>query len=298
MKISLLTLTLLTVCQPALSKIKSDYEGTIEVGALYNSELVVEEIDQYSPSGDTARYLSLDLGGEWTFDDRFNAKAGFNVSDSDYHDSDTFDLTLQRIYGDLSYEFTELTIGVSQHDINAELADNDFLDMSRSSFYLSKLFNNSIFVRTEAINIDKTFDTLPDRNADNDAIGVDTYFFYNQAKSFFSVGYSSEKERASASEYSYDGDNYRATFSNKFGGEHSQRIQLQWRYYDRDYKSEFPVINTARSDSRNTLKLVWDFYFTPQFALSSTLENTESSSNFESADYTANEVSLLFRVEL
>ncbi|WP_223669835.1 hypothetical protein [Kangiella shandongensis] len=298
MKYLLLTLPLMAISPSALAKTEADYELTAEAGAVYNSELVVDEIDQRSSSGDMARYLSLDLGGDWVIEDRFNIKAGYNVSDTDYQDSDDFDLTIHRFYGDVSYDFSAVTVGASQHEIDAKLAGDSFLDMSRGSFYLSKLFNNSIFVRAETIRIDKSFDTLPQRDATNDALGVDSYFFYNQGNSFFSLGYSAEEERAASPEFSYDGDNYRATLSNKFGHDNNHRLQLQWRYFDRDYRADFPSIRKVRNDSRNTLRLAWDYYFTPQYSLVTQLENTESSSNFETADYTANEISLLFKVEL
>ena len=298
MKKLLLPLPILAVSHAALADIQSEYELTAEAGIVYNSELVVEEIDQLNNNGDTARYLSLDVSGDWIVADNLNVQAGYNLSDTDYQDSDDFDLRVHRLFGDIAYDFTVLTVGASHHDINAELAGDNFLDMSRDSFYLSKLFNNSIFVRAEAITIDKTFDSIPERDATNDALGVDAYFFFNQGKSFFSIGYSADEEAASSAEYSYDGDNYRATLSSKFGANDNHRIQLHWRYCDRQYQAQLPDIGQVREDSRNTFRLAWDYYFTPKFALATQLESTESSSNFESADYSANEISLLFKVEL
>ena len=298
MKYVLPPICLLCFSSSVIANTDSDYGVTLEAGATHNSELVVEEIDQRSANGDIARYLSFDLNGELTFQDNFTIEGGYNISDTDYQDSDDFDLTIQRLYGDASYEFSGFTVGVSHHDINAELAGDNFLDMSRDSFYLSKLFNNSIFVRAEAITIDKTFDSIPERDATNDALGVDSYFFFNQGKSFFSIGYSANEESASAAEYSYDGDNYRATLSNKFGANDNHRLQLHWRYFDRQDQAQLPDIGQVREDSRNTFRLAWDYYFTPKLALATQLESTESSSNFESADYSANEISLLFKVEL
>ncbi|GAA4360301.1 surface lipoprotein assembly modifier [Kangiella marina] len=298
MKYVLTPICLFCFSSSVIANTESDYGVTLEAGATHNSELVVEEIDQRSANGDLGRYLSLDLNGELTFQESFSVKAGYNISDTDYQDTDDFDLTIQRLYGDASYEFSGFTVGVNQHQILADLAGQEFLDMDRSGIYLSKLLNNRIFIRSEYTTTNKEFDDLPDRNASNDALGIDTYFFYNQAKAFFSVGYTSEDEQANASELSYDGDVYRATVSSKFGDNDAHKLQLKWRYYNRDYQGLLPELNTPRNDERHAVTFSWDYYFTPEFALATQLQRTTSDSNVESADYTANEIELLLRLEL
>lgn len=298
MKYFLTPLILVATSATVFAKNSSEYSMTLEAGASHNSELVVEEIDQYSGSGDTARYLSLDLNANWTLFDNLNVDAGYNVSDTDYQASDDFDLTIHRFYGDVSYDFSAFTVGANQHEIDAKLNGDSFLDMSRNGLYLSKLFNDSVFIRAEMVDTDKSFDTNPDRDANNESLGIDTYFFFNQAKSFFSLGYSSDEETAKASQYSYDGDSYRATYSTKLGNQDKHRLQAQWRYFNRDYNDIYPEINTARNDSRHTYKLAWDYYFTQSVALATELQRNESESNFEPADYTSNEINLLFKLEL
>lgn len=298
MKYFLTPLILVSFSATAFANTNSDYSLTLEAGASHNSELVVEEIDQYSGNGDTARYLSLDLNANWTLFDNLTVDAGYNVSNTDYQDSDNFDLTIQRFYGDVSYDFSAFTIGTNQHEIDANLDSDSFLDMSRNGIYVSKLFDDTIFIRAELVDTDKSFDSDPNRDANNESLGVDTYFFFNQAKSFFSLGYSSDEETANAAQFSYDGDNYRATYSTKFGQGDAQRFQAQWRFYERDYKGIYPEVGFARNDTRHSYKLAWDYYFTPSVALATELQRSESESNYEPADYTSNEVNLLFRLEL
>ena len=298
MKYFFIPIYLLALNSTAIANTDGDYGVTVEAGAVHNSELVVEEIDQRSASGDLARYLSLDLNGELTFHDQFKVEAGFNISDTDYQDSNDFDLTIKRLYGSASYEISDFTIGVNQHQITADLAGNEFIDIDRSSVYLSKLFDDNVFIRTAFTTSDKIFNDIPQRNASNDTLGVDTYFFFNQAKSFFLIGASTEDEQASSNEYSYDGNIYRATFSNKFGDSNKHRLQLKLRYFDRNYEGSLPELASPRKDTRHVMTFAWDYYFTPEFALATQLEKTESESNFEPADYSSNEIQVLLKIDL
>lgn len=288
----------LTFLSSTLAANNSDYSLTLEAGASHQSQLVVEEIDQFSSNGDTARYLSFDVAGDWELGEKFKLNAGYHYSDTSFKDNSDFDLAIGRLYSDVSYDLSIVTLGYNANRVDAKLGGDSFMDLDRDSFYLARLINNSIYLRAESTSIDKTFDTLGERNATNDATSFDTYFFYNQGQSFFSLGYVTEEESANQPEYSYDGKVYRATFSNKFGADNQHKIKLRWRYTDRDYQAVFPGLDSARQDELNTLGLSWEYYFDPKFALVTELENTNSSSNFESADYNANQISLFLRADL
>ncbi len=270
----------------------------LEVGLTHDSQLTVEEIDQYQASGDTANLIEFEADGNWKPTANFNFKAGYNYLNNNYHNSDDFDLAINRFYGDVSYDFSVVTLGASHHSIDAKLADEDFLDMERTGFYAGHLFANSFYLRAEMQDIEKTFDALSDRNATSDIFAVDAYYFFNQGLSFIALGIENEDAVAQQSHFSYESENYRATYSNEFSWlDKRNRFKLNWRYYQRDYQDTFPDLGQSREDTKNSFSLAWNFFFNDTFTMITEFEQTYSDSNLESADYDATQVSLVLRAD-
>lgn len=278
---------------------ESDFSIAIEAGIERDSQLTVEEIDQYEADSDMATHLQLEAEGNWKATSRLALKGGYHYTSKSYQDNENFDLDIGRVFGDVSYDFSVLTVGANHHKIDAKLAGDGFLDMTRTGFYATKLFANSFYLRAELLDIDKRFDNLSDRNSTGDSVAIDGYFFFNQGLSFFSLGIEQEDETAQAEHFSYDATNYRATFSHEFNWlDKRNRLKLNGRYSNRDYFAVFPEINEARADSKNSLSLTWDLFFTDQFSMITHLEQTDSDSNLTSADYDSTQLSLIFRLDI
>lgn len=300
MKYFLIPVCALAVSQALSAAQNSDGEFTVavEAGLESDSQLTVEEIDQYEATSDIARHLQFEAEGDWQAGSNFNIKAGYNYMSKSYQDNPDFDLDIGRLYGDVSYDFTEVTLGTNHHSIDAKLAGDSFLDMSRTGFYAGRLFANSFYVRAELLDIKKTFNTLSDRDANADVIALDAYYFFNQGLSFIAFGLESEEETAQVNYYSYDADNYRATYSNEFNWlSKRNQLKLNWRYYQRDYQDIYPDIEESREDTRNSFSLTWDLFFNDSLSLITHLEQTYSESNLPSADYDATQISLILRAE-
>lgn len=270
----------------------------IEAGLTHDSQLTVEEIDQYQDSGDTANHLEFEADGSWKPSPNFNLKAGYNYLNNNYHNADDFDLAINRFYGNISYDFSVVTVGANHHSIDAKLADDDFLDMERTGFYAGRLFADSFYLRAEMQEIEKTFETLSERNATADVLAVDAYFFFNKGLSFIALGLENEDAVAQQNHFSYEGNNYRATYSNEFSWlDKRNRFELNWRYIQRDYQDLYPVLTANREDSKNSFSLTWDFFFDDTFSMMTEFEQTYSDSNLQSADYDATQLSLVFRAD-
>lgn len=276
----------------------SNFSFAVEAGLENDSQLTVEEIDQYQSTGDTATHLQFEADGQWQAGSNFNIKAGYNYMSKAYQDNENFDLDIARFYGDVSYDFAEVTLGANRHSIDAKLAGDSFLDMTRTGIYAGRLFANNFYLRAEVLDIEKTFDTLSDRNASADVFALDAYYFFNQGLSFVAFGLENEEETAQANHFSYDANNYRATYSNEFTWlEKRNRFKLNWRYYQRDYQDTYPDLDESREDSKNSFSIAWDLFFNDTLSMMTEIEQTYSDSNLPSADYDATQVSLIFRAE-
>lgn len=271
----------------------------LDVGLEYDSNLSVEELDRSSNEGDTSTLVRAKLNGQWGASDDLTLKGGYSYLGKNYRDNSAFDLAIHQLFADASYDLSLVTLGASHFLAMAELDGEDFLDLNQSSLYASKLFDKRIFVRVAADFRDKDFDNSPERNADNQGLGADVYFFFNNARSYVSLGLSGEQEDARAAELNYDGINFKSQLSNKFKLlERESKLVLGYQYMDRDYDNTDPLIGTARGDQRHATKLDWEVELMPHLAVVSTLEYRDYNSNLDSADYSESLASIALRLKL
>jgi hypothetical protein len=280
-------------------KAKTKFDAELEAGAEYDSTLSVEELDRSTNQSDTAALLNGKLNGQWGATDRLTLKAGYSYQGKNYEDNSDFDFAIHQWHGDAAYDFSHFTLGASHYLAMADLDGNDLLDLNQSSIYASKLFDNHIFVRLAGNFKDKDFDSRPERDADSTGLEGDVYFFFNNARSFVSVGISSDEEDARSAELDYDSLGLKSKIQNKFTllGKAS-KASLSYRYTDRDYDNITPQLGGPRSDRRQVAKLEWEMEMMPHLDIISALEYGDYDSNLNSVDYTETLASLSLRLKL
>lgn len=263
-------------------------EGNIrlEAGTEYDSNLSVVELDQYSTRSDWAALLNARANGRWKASDKLDLKAGYAYLSKTYKDNESFDLGIQQLFADASYNFNLFTLGASFYNVDAELASRDFLQLQQTSFYASRLFNKRIFVRAAVNHQDKDFPGIAERNAKNIGFAGDIFIFFDQGNTFISTGISREEEDAAQGQYSYDGFSLRGSINRKFPvlGKAS-KLQLGLRYLDRDYAAINPTIGSRREDSQRVLNIEWEINLTPKITATSKIEKGNYQSNLAVADY-------------
>lgn len=299
----LMPLVAATVCANALlaygEPAKTKLDAELDVGMEYNSSLAVEELDRTTSESDNALLVRGKLNGQWGVTDRSTLKGGYSYLSKNYRNNSAFDMAIHQLFVDGSHDFDLLTVGASHHFAKAELDGDDFLDLNQSSIYGSRLFDKRIFVRVAADFRDKEFDGRPERNAYSQGLGSDVYVFFNNAKTYVSVGINGERENAKAAELDYDGLTFKSKVSNKFRVmDRDSKVGLSYRYVDRDYDNTDPLIGTERRDRRHTTRLEWELELVPHLDLVSAVEYGDYRSNLDSADYSDTKALLALRLKL
>ncbi|MCE3253301.1 MAG: hypothetical protein K0Q67_2321 [Cellvibrio sp.] len=266
----------------------------LEAGTEYDSNLSVVELDQYSTESDWATLFNARLNTQWKATEELKLKAGYSFVSKTYQDNEEFDLAIQQLFADASYDFSLLTLGASYHYADATLADQDFLQLQQTSLYASHLFNNRIFVRGAANFQDKKFPDNSERNASNNGLAGDMFIFFQQGKTFIAIGISSEEEDAVQDQFSFDGISLRSSINHKFStwGKTSE-LQLGWRYQDRDYSAVTPELEARRHDRNNIISIEWEINLTPTIVATSKVERGDYQSNLPAADYSETLASLM-----
>ena len=304
----------------------ASFNFNAQAGTAYDSTLTVVELDQTSNKGDWARIFNGRIGGELHPTERITLKGSYSISSRNYREYSEFDQDLNIVSLDASVDLAGMTWGVSRHFAHAKLASEPLLDLTKDSLYAAKLFNRGIYIRSAFIKSDKSFENNSERNADGTELAADVYYFFNNARSFWSFGVSREAEQASSPAFDNNALKLRARYSHTGEiGDHKSQIQLAWRYQNRDYDNEeslpgnetgyheslpgtgnevSPYGNStrefranARHDRSHVLEASWALGLVEWLTLETKVEYANYSSNLDAADYRETGVSALLSAD-
>ncbi len=280
-------------------KADTTFNAELEAGLEYDSNLSVEELDRISTQSDTAYLLKGKANGQWGATDKLTVKGGYSYAGKTYQDYGKFDLAIHQLFADAAYDVGQFTVGASHYYALARLDNSDFLDLNLTSVYASTLINKQIFVRAAGNVQNKHFDGRSNRNAENLGLDGDVYYFFNQGKTFVSVGVSIDEEDANGAEFDYSGIGFKSKVQNKFDlmGKES-KLALSYRYVDRDYDHPTPAIGEARNDTRHTTRLSWEVALQPYLDVVSALEYGDYDSNLSSVNYSETVGSVTLRLKM
>ncbi|HTF97293.1 MAG TPA: hypothetical protein VL995_14240 [Cellvibrio sp.] len=279
---------LLAIMQLASGTVVAASDATFEVetGTEYDSNLSIIELDQNSAENDWALVANARMNGQWQANRHVKLKGGLSYNTKTWNDYSAYDLKIKQAFADASYEFKPFTLGVSFHHADAKLDDRDFLTLQQRSIYASRLVNQRFFLRAAVNHQNKDFPGSNIRNANNQSMAGDMFVFFNQGKTFLTLGISNEEERARADQFDYDGINLRTSISHQFTAWNKpNRVQFGVRYDNRDYLSITPELEKKRSDQRRIATLEWDVATSKWLSITTKFERGNYASNIDSADY-------------
>ena len=272
-------------------------EFELSAGAEQDSNLNVVELDKNSNESDLATLLNAKVDANWKPVEKLSLSGGYAYSTKLYQKNDSFNLAIHQLSADANYDFDVLTAGASYHYADALLDGKNFLDLRQTSFYVSKLINDKIYLRAATNIQDKKFSSLGDRDARNTGFSGDVFVFFNGGKTFVSVGAANEDENAKAKQFDYKGINFRSKLSHKFSvADVDNKVQVGVRYTKRDYSGITPELKAERYDTSHVVDAEWEINFTSKVSLVTKVERGTYNSNLKAADYDETRSSLLLKV--
>lgn len=274
-----------------------DFSGAVAAGAEYNDNLSVAELESASGRSDIAATVEANIDVSWQPNERFVAASGYSYSASRYQDIDSYDLDMHLLYADLSYDFDIVTLGSNYYYADAALGGDSFLALNQYSLYAGKLFGSQWYLRGALNFTNKEFDVFDTRDADNDGFGADVYRFFNEGRSNVTLGYTYEDEDTRDPSFDYKADTLRLRLNHRFTlAEKDSRLQLGYRWQNRDYGSITPAINAPRDDSQSVAEARLEVEMVDHVALVGRWQHGAYESKLASADFTDNRFSLAVRV--
>lgn len=262
------------------------FSAEVAVGAEYDSNVSVEEVDRTSSESDHALILDLELEMQQQFGERTDLSLSYNLSQSKYDEFTQVDRQTHIIGAELAVDTGELNTGVSVYYIDARLDGDPFLELWRFSPSMSGFIARRWFARGAYVYSEKSIENRPGRDAQTNAGEADLYFFRRGLRSYFNLGYQFKHEDAQAARYDYRSHNLKLRYIHRVEiFSRLSKLELAWRFEDRDYSADTPSIGKERSDRKNRWKVDLEIPLTERAAIQLYGGYADNVSNLPAADY-------------
>ncbi len=264
----------------------TEFSAEIGIGAEYDSNVSVDELDATSNESDHALILDGELKLDQRLGESTDLSLSYDFSMSNYDQFDNLDRQTHLLGADLSTRLDSLTTGLSLYYINAQLDGEDFLEYYRASPYLSGFLAKRWFARSAYVYSDKTIEQRKGRDAESHAGEFDLYYFRRGLRSYFNLGYKFKDEDAVDEQFDYRANSVKLRYVHRFElGAELLKLELSWRYEDRDYRSITPSIGEKRDDERHRFKVDVEYPFLERGAFQIYAGYADYASNYPRADY-------------
>lgn len=271
---------------PAAPKTGTTFRFEGKVGAEYNSNVAVSELDTSTGEGDWAATINALAEVTVIPVEKLTLRAGYDFSQTLHDEFDAFDLAIHRGYAEAAYDFDFVSVGVLGNLAQANLDGDEYLTLTQVQPYISKQFGNSLFLRAAYSATEKEFEGRPQRDATADAVQVDGYFFLDGVQRYVVLGGRAAEEDANAAEFDYKAWMGRARFIQRFDAfDQNLTFRAGVEYEDRDYDNVTPLIGVPRSDKRTTADVQVDIPLGETFFSEISYRYGKYESNLASADY-------------
>jgi hypothetical protein len=235
----------------AANEKSTEFRAELAIGAEYDSNVTVDEVDLNSSQGDYALTLNANVGLHSQLSEKAELDLSYDYSQSSYAEFSQVNRQTHILGSSLDFTHREIDSGISLFYIVSNLDHKKFLEFYRVSPSISGFLAKKWFGRAAYIYSDKVIEERRARSAISNAGEIDIYYFRRGLRSYFNFGYQYKNEDAHASEFDYKSGNLKLRYIHRVDLFSRVAIfQLAFRYEDRDYSSDTPSIEKERRDQR------------------------------------------------
>jgi hypothetical protein len=267
----------------------AQYSAEVGLGGEYDSNVSVDEVDRTSNQGDYALTMDASLDVQKELTGKVEVAATYDFSQSLYKEFSLVDRQTHILGTDLSVDLSDVDTGVSLYYISSRLDNEKFLELYRVSPSISGFLAKKWFTRGAYVYSDKSIENRPGRDANTHSGEIDLYYFYRGLRSYFNLGYRYKSEDADADRLDYQSNSAKLRYIRRFElFSRLAKLELAWRYEDRDYSSITPGIDEDRHDERHRWRVDFEIPVIGRSALQIYYGYADYASNYPQADYTQN----------
>ncbi len=267
----------------------AQYSAEVGIGMEYDTNVSVEEVDRASNQGDYALTLDLSLEAQKELSDRLEVAATYDFSQNLYKEFSQVDRQTHILGTDLVLNSDAVDAGISLYYINSRLDNEKFLELYRVSPSVSGFLARKWFARGAYVYSNKSIENRPERDASTNSGEADLYYFRRGLRSYFNLGYRYKDEDADADRLDYTSNSLKLRYIHRFEMfSRIAKLELAWRYEDRNYSSITPSIDEDRDDQRHRWRADFEIPIVGQSSVQIYYGYANYESNYSPADYTQN----------
>jgi len=264
-----------------------EFSADLAVGAEYDSNVSVEEVDAATSESDYALTLDLGLGMKQQLSQNTELGLSYDFSQSNYKEFSEVDRQTHLLGTDLALDFDKVDSNLSLFYVHSRLDGEEFLELYRVSPALSGFISKKWYMRGAYVYSDKSIEQRPERDADTHAGEADLYFFRRGLRSYFNLGYRFKDEDAVADRLDYVSHSLKLRYIHRIEFlSRMTKLELAWRYEDRDYSSITPSIGEKRDDERHRWRVDYEIPVWKGGSMQFYYSYADYNSNYEPVDYT------------
>ncbi|MEP6390433.1 MAG: surface lipoprotein assembly modifier [Halioglobus sp.] len=273
--------------QDKTPELSTSYYAEIGAGAEYDSNVTVDELDITSNESDYGLTLDASIGLKKPLTNSTELSLSYDFSQTNYKEFSEVDRQTHLVGADLSTELGEVDTGLSTFYIHSRLDGNKFLELYRGSPYVSGFISKRWFTRGAYVYSDKTIENRPARDATTQAGELDFYYFRRGLRSYFNIGYRYRDENAEDDQFDYQSNSAKLRYVQRIELlDRTTKLELSWRFEDRDYSGVTPSIGEKRDEDRNRWRIDYEVPILEQGMVLFYYGYSDYDSNLPSADYT------------
>ncbi len=289
----------LAVCLISLSAAAEDtppatpptsFSAEIGVGAEYDTNVTIDELDASTRKGDTAVTVEGKVGMRTYFSPDTDLRLSYDFSQDMYQDFSDPNRQTHILGANLKTRAGKFDAGFSTFYVNSLLDSNGFLELYRASPYLSRFLSQKWFSRVAYVFTDKQIKERGERDAITHTGELDLYYFARGLRSYFNVGYRYRSEDANLDRLDYSSHAAKLRYIRRIDfGSKALKVELAYRYEDRDYSGITPGIGsvegTERQDKRHRIQIDLEYPVSKRGVVQLYAAYGDYQSNFPISDF-------------
>lgn len=272
---------------------------SLGLGAEYDSNVAVLELDSASNKGDVAALFEFGVKYDKPDEGRFDFRTGYDFSQTRHDDFDAFDVGIHRGSATFAWDLGSVDTGMNLQYAHAELDGEEFLVLEQFSPYVQKLMNERLFLRFALAYTEKAFAGNEGRNAEAASVSSDAYVFLDGLRTYLVFGHRYDDEDARDPQFDYGAHRFKVQLNRRFEvGSRTLTFKTYLRYETRNYQHLTPSIGAERQDDRYQFEALAELPLSQRVLATFGYKHADNQSNLSSLDFAEHVYSVKLSAEL
>ncbi len=275
----------------AMAENESTWLTKLKVGASYDDNVVVEQLDTKPGRADMAALFGVSTEYRFVNSNTEKLSIGYDFSQSLHATVKAFDIQSHDVSFSNSTRVGKATIDMSYTFYHLLLGGRNLLDMQVTDPGILFPLTSQVFVRGAYLYMDKSFHDATGRNASHHQPELDAFYFFDHARAYVLLGGDYEIENAKGAEFTYQGYALKASLQLPMNIlSRAGKVTAAYTYLHRNYENITASIGTKRYELRSTIKIGAKIPIRDRLNLLLDYQYVDRKSNLPIANYTENVV--------